>query len=267
MRPGFVNGYAPIYTRSETHVLPNGDVISINQDIDLTDGPEMRIPAEPPYFKRVEKPTPFFKAMGFEEEIPDAYVQRPLLQTVVYLAQARVTSELSADILGNLVTGDIVEYTMSYNSRSVALLGERPRIKIEAMVPEAPPKQIGGGMNTAYTDSGIDVLEVCTIYFVPPETFAASLSQKATPQQAGTMPGRDWKIYVRHNLFWNLLYISKNDIPHDLPRLRVDPFVSFFVGRYATGPVAALGSLSAAADYIFQTVLNDTSGDGRFWSI
>lgn len=284
IKPGFVNGEEPIYRQKyvEKTVV---DGVKVNKtaerNVSLLDGPEIALENKESNFAPPPRPLPFFKEMGItdanassgvsvsefgvkinvtpsNEEQPTRY----LLQTVIYLAQARATQRLISEVVGNIVTGQLVNYKVTYDLQALQGLGDRPRIQIGGMMPELAPPIMG----RIYEDAGLDYLEICTVYFVSPDGFSPSTAKDATPQERGVIPTKDWDPYVKHNLFWNLNYAMRTEPPVNLPGYMLDPFTAAFTGRYTVAAGAITGSINALLDEALAAAFNNASNRGRYWS-
>ena len=164
-----------------------------------------------------------------------------LLRAVdVVLTAFRWTYKLDVSTPGNLVLGQIVDYTVLLDTSQAfrpPIIGVMPQIP----KPEADDSFMQRLMGN-FGDEGMDQILVSTIYFVSPPKHLAT---KPLDQVTG-----EWTPAVKHNLFWNLGYWSEVEMPVNFKQSS-DAFLGFFVGRYTVAPQATLGAMEA----MFQSVL------------
>lgn len=297
IKPGFVNGIAAIAEQtSREKRLVDGVIkeVTVLKDVNLLNKPIISIPLDQKYFSRTPIPLPFFAEMGASNpssgdgvQVSDSGVQIEaknesggrkdksyLLQSVIYLSIARATQRLETSVTGDILAGSIVEYYVTYDTRALQASGQLPRIQIAGTMPEPAP--ITALLRT-YEDSGFDNIEIATVYYVSPKGFAEDLDatpgKNETPSQAaargqkrGLIPGKDWDIYVKHNLFWNLFYQMKTEPPINLPGGRLDLATAAFTGRYTVAAGAVTGAINAQLNEVLAAAFNSTSNRGRFWS-
>jgi hypothetical protein len=179
----------------------------------------------------------------------------------VWISQARITNKLFVDIPGNIVTGQLVDYTVGIDTATLQGVGARARIVIGPYVPPAPvspgfDQRLGG----SYGDNGEDQILVSTIYWIsPPDSAGKSFTE--TDDEGNPR----WSAFVKHNLFYNLTYKPKNLVPQNNNQPGIDPFLAWFVGRYTfAGGIA--GAVTAISDQVLTALWNDSNGEGAFWT-
>ena len=287
IKPGFVNGIAPIVQQKvKEKRIKDGVlvIVEVLNDIGLLDGPVFKIEKEIKNFIGTATPMPFFVEMGAVNPssgggvmVGDSGVQLEatndegggrkeksyLLQTVIYLSIARATHRLETVTSDGVLTGDFVDYKVTYDTRSLQTSGQLPRIQCNGVMPEQAEAT---GLLRGFEDSGFDQIEIATVYYVSPKGFAASQEKDATPQERGLIPGDDWEVYVAHNLFWNLFYQMKTIPPVNLPGGLLDLTTAAFTGRYTVAAGAIAGAINAQLNEALAAAFNDTSNRGRFWT-
>jgi hypothetical protein len=179
---------------------------------------------------------------------------RTLWSAEVYLAQARATYGIAVDTPANLVTGQIVEYTVTYNSASLNQFGSRPRL-LTGNVPTKPVRTLLDIMQGNVGDDGQDYLRVATVYLLSPPEAGPELQPDGT-----------FSAFVSHDQFWNLNYQAKNQMPANLQQSGLDPATAFFVGRYASVGATA-GGVAAEVDRQLTLVRNQSDNQGAWWSV
>ncbi len=164
-----------------------------------------------------------------------------LLRAVdVVLTAFRWTYKLDVSTPGNLVLGQIVDYTVLLDTSQAF---RPPIIGVMSQIPkpEADDSFTQRLMGN-FGDEGMDQILVSTVYFVsPPKSLATKPLDQVTDE---------WTPVVKHNLFWNLGYWSEVEMPVNFKQSS-DAFLAFFVGRYTVAPQATLGAMEA----MFQSVL------------
>jgi hypothetical protein len=273
VKPGFVNGVAPVWQRAKKDkegnietpavTLLDNPLIPISESA-LGEGTELSKTDEK-FFERMGvnlRESVSFDAANLSISIDQTQRAgagtRTLKKAQVYLAQARPTYKLDTLIIGNLVTGDLYETNVALDLSTIGVLGMDPLIRAGVMptktLAAGSMAGLSAGQPVATEDDGVDYLLIATVYFISPE------------DGGDDQPGPGWQTYVKHNLFWNLFYNWKNDRPYTVPRLQLDPFLAFFVGRFTAAPAAALGALESITQSILTTAMNSKKNLGKFWS-
>lgn len=291
--PGFINGDDPVYPipadETELDGLKGsngqsfvGRVAEGTKLLPLCLGPKIRLHR----FKKPDRIPAYLKELGAydpvsavktvetasgisilanNQEEDDPAKKRAVMKCDIWLSVARPSLQMNADVQGNLLLGQVVDYSATYNYNTVSQYGTRARIQTgpESPTTKSSPKTgllgfgIGGGVSE---DTSQDYLLICTVWMLSPEGGAAI----DPPQQ----PGSDWLPIVQHKLFWNLRHATMNPPPFNYTQSPVvNAGLAAFVGRYTVAPMATLGALNAEADRIFTSVFNSKTNDGLFWSI
>lgn len=184
----------------------------------------------------------------------------------VWIEQARASYAVAVDVPGNIVTGDLVDYTATFNT-STLKSGLRPKI---SMGPVIPTRTFVDGIqyNPAYIDSkgdnlGIDFMQIGTLYWLSPDSTKNTV---VDPNDTDDKGNPTWTPFVRHDLFYNLSYYKKNVIPFNLKPLGLDPFLAFFVGQYTFAGAAMQGGLNAVEQQLVNNINNLVDQSGMFWT-
>lgn len=292
--PGFINGDDPMYLvpESETELdglkrsngqVSTGRAVDGYKQLPLCAGPKIRLhrfkkPAGkiPPYLIELGAYDPVSQLNTVEtnngislilnnQQEDDPAKKRAVMKCDIWLSVARPSLQMNADIQGNLLLGQIVDYSATYNFNTVSQYGTRGRILTgpESPTAKARPKTgllgfaIGGDVTQ---DDSQDHLQICTVWMLSPEGGAA----EAIPKQ----PESDWFPVVQHKLFWNLRHATNTPPPFNYTQSpAVNAGLAAFVGRYTIAPMATIGAMNAEADRIFTSVFNSKTNEGVFWSI
>ena len=184
----------------------------------------------------------------------------------VWIEQARTAYSVAVDDPGNLVTGDLVDYTVTIDS-STLKSGLRPKVSLGPVI---PTRTFVNGIqyNPSYIDSkgnnlAIDFLQIGTLYWLSPDTTKNRVKDPNDTDQKGNPT---WTPFLRHDLFYNLSYYKKNVIPFTLKPLGLDPFLAFFVGQYTFAATATQGVMNAAEQQIINNISNQVDQSGMFWT-
>lgn len=268
VKPGFVNGLDPRLpdVESKAKKATGQDVV-----VSLCDEEPTGLYG----WSDVERPSKFFQEMGvvsareaLKIDTNTGTVQmqisstasglppRILKQCQIYIQQPRITYKVVASAPANLVTGDIADYNVTYDTTTLDLYGTRARL-MTGSVPGKVAPSLADRLSGAYGDDGMDYLLVADVFAVSPIDADGPALQNVNSQ---------WEIHVQHKLFWNVNHAMRNLPPVNLPRSMVDPFLAFFVGRYSFAPVATFGALQSEMQRITAAVFNSTAGEGRFWT-
>lgn len=259
IRPGFVNGIAP----------------KVDDEKTLLDGPEIKIHGWRAVTSDVEPIPAFFRNLGVrktkasgisisdiggitidaterDENLPPP---RLLCAADIWVSVARATYELRADIPANLVTGQLVEYSVGFNTQTLEAVGAAPRLQQGPRFQPNRTPSLQDRLAGVFQDDGEDRILISTLYMLSPEN---AQEHRPTPQ---------WQFFRSNNAFWNLAHAAKNSPPKTLKQSPTDPFLSAFIGRYTVVPQATMGALDAEIQRIMAAVLNTTANEGRFWTV
>ena len=280
--PGFVDGVDPRVpaaeaeeaARLETQKKGSGKGVTLG----LCDRPKV------PYYqyKTLTNPIPkFFQALGVKVKKEKVSVntssgkivwditnaqdtgpkERWLQQAQVYISKARATYSMDASVQGNLVMGQIVDYTVKYDTSLLEQAGTRARLLTAGEMPASYAPSLADRMAGVYGDDGEDRHLVATVYFLSPADFKLPVD--------GAMPAPDvnWTPFVKHDLFWNLCCVALNLPPVNVKRSPKDPFLAWYVGRYTVAPMATVGAMEAEMQRQLVAAMNESSNQGHFWTI
>ena len=265
--PGFVNGIDPTCPG-----YLSTDQVRIIKKYDLTDEPwipinswrdvDGQMGSIPQYFamRGVRKDSNYSINSDMQTVVenvtqpdPSLPKRRYLKSADIWVEMARATYSMNITTPGNIFTGEILNYDVTFNSMSLNVLGDRPRLEIGAMMPPKSVPTIEERLNGSYQDDGIDRCLVGTVFLLSPvESPDADLST--------------WTPYAQVRCGWNLMHAAKNRAPVNT----VQSPTTAFIAIYAATSVLVVppnGLLDAELQRIMAAVLNDTSNDGRFWSI
>jgi hypothetical protein len=169
-----------------------------------------------------------------------------LLRAVdVVLTAFRWTYKLDVTFPGNLVLGQIVDYSVTLDA---AQAFRRPTISVMPRIPAAESddafmQRLMGN----FGDEGFDQILVSTVYFVsPPKSAAKKPLDQVTDE---------WTPVAKHNLFWNLGYWSEVEPPRNFQQLSHAGLYAF-VGRYTVAPAATAGAMEAMFQQILTAAFN-----------
>jgi len=263
--PGFVNGVDPLYK-------PTNQGLCDNPDIPIYE--VQAVSKIPPFFVQLGAvPTneSTLNTSGAALGNLSLTTDRPivasgccpgtagklLMSCQIWVMQARATFSVAVDIPANLVTGDLVDYTVTYNTKSVDTFGSRVRLMTGAFMPDKKTATLEERVAGAYGDDGTDSFLIATVYFLSlnqdDEHFSANLDDS-------------WMPFVKHNCFWNLGYQVPNIVPFNLQQNKLDPFLAWFIGRY-TFAAGVYGAAQSAEQAIIDAVSNDNANAGSFYTI
>lgn len=200
----------------------------------------------------------------------DAIIQnqaRLLFKADLFLVQPRPSYSIQVSIPGNFVTGQIVDYSVNYNTTTLSALGSRARLQSMDLMPTPHAatfdEQAGGG----FGDDGVDYLKIAKLFWLsPPTNGTGDGTDPKDPLDVDNDGNPTWTPYVQHLVFYNLSYQSKNPTPLNIQQVGLDPFLSFFLGQYSFAPAASYGLTESVQQQVFQAILNSSDNSGQFWS-
>jgi hypothetical protein len=198
-----------------------------------------------------------FNLDDLTEKMPDL----GFVKCEIYIQQPRATTKLSVDIPGNLVTGQLVDYSVGYDTTALSTLGSRPRLMVGPIMPLQKASTLEDRLAGAYGDDGVDYLLISTIYWVGPPVDEENSGFTDVDNDGNPK----WKPFVKHETFYNVCYKAKNLVPQNVPTYTPSLFLSWFVGRFAFA-MGTVGALEAESDRLLTAVWNDTDGSGLFWT-
>lgn len=262
VRPGFVNGEAPVVTTASESAPA----------VTLLDGPD--IPAR--NWRAVtgaEEPLPaFFERLGVRKAASDIKITdngvsvdvtqreenatppRLLVAMDVWLAVARATyqSEIRiADPTG--VTGEVVDYNVRYDTTNFSRVGAQPRLQWGGKFVPVRAPTLEERLQGQFQDEGEDRVLISTLYLLSPEN---AQEHVPTPQ---------WQLFRANNCFWNLGHAARNVAPKVNP-----PPIRIFTGLLGgVGDIIGNQILSGVNEYSDRILnaVNTTTNEGRFWTV
>ena len=259
VRPGFVNGLDPLV----------GKVPLIDAD-PITLGAFMPPASWPKFFDSLgvqkDRQTVIVNLAMEKIQVDTTYDNAPptnrrwLQKCDVFLSVSRPTYKMTADIQGNLVMGQIVEYTATYDTSAMDAAGTRARLNVAAEMPPKPDTSFSMRLMGSLGDDGEDRALVSTVYFLSPDKWQPP-SEGPTPP-----PDSNWTPFVGHSLFWNLCHASKNLPPENVKQTDLSG-VSALTARYTVAPMATLGAMQAQSQLIIEAANNASTNEGKFWTV
>ena len=192
---------------------------------------------------------------------------RLLFKADLFLVQPRPSYSIQVSIPGNFVTGQILDYSVNYNTTTLAGLGSRARLQSADLMPTPHAatfdQQLGGG----FGDDGVDYLKIAKLFWLsPPTNGTGDGADPISPLDVDDNGNPTWTPYVQHLVFYNLSYQPKNPPPLNIQQVGLDPFLSFFLGQYSFAPAAFYGLTQSVEQQVFQAILNASDNSGQFWS-
>jgi hypothetical protein len=266
VRPGFVNGRAPLVPEAIPFV--EGDTVKM-VNLTLLDGPEIRVPAWRQIDGTDEQIPAFFQRLGVRPApagfvIGEAGVQvdttqretdtppRLLAACDVWVSVARATFRPQIDITDATgVTGQVVDYNVTWDVRELEREGTAPRLNIGRFVPVRQPTLADRLLGT-FTDEGEDRILISTLYMVSPENIT------------DPTPTPEWKFFRANNVFWNLSHAARNIPPRtNPPPLRIFTGLLGGVGDIIGNQI--LSQVNEISDRV-RNAVNATTNEGKFWT-
>ena len=193
---------------------------------------------------------------------------RGLLRQDFFLQTARARFKPTVTFIGNLLTGQLVDYGVGFDSTELDRLGNRPRVlqgdflglefdRQQARANFGARLALGGPNDDSY-----DRQFLFSFWLLEP------VAKPGVPNDYS-----QWSPYIEYGAgvygggWWNFHHAPKNDLPLRFPQLGgVDPFLAFLVGRYTIAPMATFGAMEAERQRIFNAALTETSNEGKFWT-
>jgi hypothetical protein len=162
---------------------------------------------------------------------------------------------MNADITGNVILGQIVDYSLSYDLTALNRAGSRARLQHGGEMPKSEPPTFTDKIQGVYSDDGEDRHKIFTAWFL-------------SPPEAEVLPGPppgDWTPFIQHHTFWNLSHAAPLNPPVQSKQTPLDPGTAAFVGRYTVAPAATLGAQQAEFQRLALAALNAEETRGYFW--
>lgn len=267
VRSGFISGEDPLVPG-----IPSP--FDKEKDCDLVDNPVIPLNSFRSVPGEGDPLPPFFKALGVREPKNDLSISavggvtfdtteredenplppRALVAMDFYIAVARATYQgdvTVSDVSGT--TGQVVDYSVSFDTTQLDQKGSRPRLQQASKFPEIRPPTFAERLLGTFQDEGEDRILVSTVFLLsPPNVLDSPLD--------GT-----WTPYVKHNTFWNLSHVARN-LPPARPAKPIRLFTGLLGGLADLIFNQALTPLNELADKVNNAVTT-TSNEGKFWSI
>lgn len=263
VKPGFVNEWDPTISG-----LPKSKE-------DPTDAEMLSLPSIPLQgFRRIpsvgDRLPPFFKALGVLDFFEGASVDasgnvslkkmpeptqppRGLVAMDFFVSVARATYQGHVTITdASGVTGQVADYSVSYNTDQLSRLGTRARLRqAERFIPVRTPTLAERLLNQ-FQDDGEDRTLISTVYFLSP------------PDKVNGVPDQTWTPFVQHHQFWNLCHRARNEPPAKPP----SP-IRLYTGLLGGWGDLIFNQLLTPLNELSQTASNavaTTDNAGKFWS-
>ncbi len=258
INPGFVNGLDP-EVRLQASEAPEetlgrlGATQEARVDAWLTEAPQIplrqwRAIGDEGLPDTGERMPPFFQALTEGE----SEKKRRLLRACeIVLRHDRIAAGTSWN-LGSGSSGSFAQFSVSYGRRPGAR--ERAYLRTTSRYdPPTPPDPLDLLLGKV-VDEGIDSLHLSTVYLLSPEG--------ASPESP---PDASWTPFVRHRVFWNLIYAVRFDPPVG----RTDDITLYtgLGGGIADGMINQMLAQNNDASAAAMQFLSNRSIEGRFWTI
>ena len=291
VNPGFVNGVDPVCPGSQkikigekkttNDLLSGGDPQDILVEAGLLDGPLI------PLFKNFSLidrkgaipagladlgavPVPGFGSLGgnassgfiIRQSMPgsNSSSDRYVATTGIFLQCARPTAKMDVSTFN--YPFDAIQYDVSYDIDVFERLGVRARLGVGTPPPNLKPTLLDR-LNGTYTDPGIDVFMIATVYLLSPE------NPETDESSGGPKITEAWVPYVRHHAYWNLEYRFKMVPPVNNPAgiaKAALPLLAF-TGRYTFAGQGVLAAMESEMNRLMAAVFNAKNTEGRFWTV
>lgn len=210
---------------------------------------------------------------------------KPLRQLIgqdFWLSIARAAYKPDVTLVGNLITGQIMDWTVGFDSSELQRVGSRPRLQqgdFEEMARAREERrqevrlrlQTGGPADDPY-----DYQFLFTFWLLSPEIKPQLDVGRPGAPELTSPPLSQWEPYVEYGVgpnttgnsgggWWNFYHAAKNEPPRNFNQLSLTG-IGALVGRYTFVPQATQGLLEAEQQRIFNAMLNATSNEGKFWN-
>lgn len=269
---GFVNGIDPVVPGTAPKATEKNPKPT---DLGLIDVPWITVHGTrpvgsdgsyvPPYFRKLgvkQVKTPTVTAANFDTisvgdilaAAEEAKNSRKLEAFDIFVTVARASYKMMTTFTNNVVLGSLVEYTVTYDTASVAALGTRARLNQAPKMDEPQSPDLLSRLSGIVGDDGVDRILIATGYFLAP---AENASEK---------PDKNWTPYVQHKCFWNMTHRARNAPPINIPQLGGVAGLFALTSRYTLAPAATFAAMEAEMQRITAAVFNSTSNSGLFWT-
>lgn len=268
---GFVNGLDPVVPGSAPEASEENPQ---PKDLGLIDVPWIPMHGTRPVGSDGSYVHPFFKKLGVKQvrtptvtaanfdsinlgdvlQAPeDSKSSRQLVAFDIYITVARATYKMMTTFTNNVVLGSLVEYTVTYDTNSVAALGTRARLNQAPKMEEPQRPDLMSRLMGLVGDDGLDRILIATGYLL-------------APTEGGGQPDENWTPYVEHKCFWNLTHQARNAPPINIPQLGGVAGLFALTSRYTLAPAATFAAMEAEMQLITAAVFNSTANSGIFWT-
>jgi hypothetical protein len=200
---------------------------------------------------------------------------------------ARAALKPTVTITGNLLTGQLVEYNIGFDTAELNRVGNRARIyqgDFEQL--ERERRAAAAAFSTRVStggpvDDGVDRQLLFTVWLLGPEKkpqiYSGAVDAKELDENGkkrADKVGPDWTPFIQYGSgvygggWWNLNHAAKNVAPLDFGRFfsGMDLATAALVGRYTIVPQATMGAMNAEANRIFNGAYSGATNEGRFWT-
>jgi len=170
-----------------------------------------------------------------------------------FVAVARATYEGQVTITDQSgVTGQVVDYYVTYNTDQLQRVGVRPRLLQTARYEPVREPTLAERMLGQFQDEGEDRILISTVYLLSP------------PNKLEGPPDASWTPFVRHNQFWNLCHRPRNVVPARSPAP-----IRLYTGLLSGWADLIFNQLLSPLNELSQVVanaVNTTNNAGKFWT-
>lgn len=272
VKPGFVNGLDPVVPGTAPKPTEENPKPT---DMGLLDVPWIPVRSTRPVGSDGSRVHAFFQKLGVKrariptvtaanfdsvsvgdilQAVEDAKSSRKLVAFDIFITVARATYKMNTTFTNNIVLGSLVEYTVTYDTASIAALGTRARLNQADKMEEPQKPDILSRLSGLVGDDGLDRLHIATGYLLAPA------------DNPSDSPDRNWTPYVEHKCFWNLTHRARNAPPINIPQLGGVAGLFALTSRYTIAPAATFAAMEAEMQRITAAVFNSTSNSGIFWT-
>jgi hypothetical protein len=216
------------------------------------------------------------------EEAQNQIPSRLLIGQDFWISIARAAYKSDVTLVGNLITGQIMDYSVGFDGSEVERVGVRPRLNqgdFQRMAFERESRraevrlrlQTGGPVDDPY-----DYQFLFTFWLLSPEIIPQLDAGQPGAPATTSPPLSQWEPYVEYGIgpnttgnsgggWWNFYHAAKNEPPFNAKQLSLSS-IGALVGRYTFVPQATQGLLEAEQQRILNAMLNSTSNEGQFWN-
>jgi hypothetical protein len=282
---------------ADWYPLLQGPIIPVTSFLAANEGRPV-----PPFFKEMNVKTTGMGVDGVELVIGDAgvslnftqqagenkaYARRVMAQDF-WIGKARASFSPQVNVQGNVLLGQLVQYSMGWDTTRLEQIGARPRIYQGDFLEFERMRRAQTALETRVAaggpqDDGEDRILLFTLWLLEPDAgyresiyddamdarLAAKLQKEKDTGKKEPDDFSQWEPYVEYGPggWWNLSHDVKNDPPVDFGQFFTGlGAVGAFLGRYTIAPQATIGAMNAESNRILNGVFNEASNEGRFWT-